>query len=184
MSRKSSSVDSGSGSPAGEPVYLAVGYIRRPHGTHGELLMDVHTEFPDRLRKGVKVFIGESHQPYKLAGVRPGGDGLLVSFAGLNSPEKAGILRNTWVYVKSVDLPTLPGGKVYQHQVLGFTVITDQDQVLGTLVDIFETGANKIYMVRTTENTELLLPAIPDVIINIDLDSRKITVHLLEGLLG
>jgi 16S rRNA processing protein RimM len=184
MTRKSSPVDNASGSPTGEPVYLAVGYIRRPHGTHGELLMDVHTEFPERLRKGARVFVGETYKPYKLVGIRPSGNALLVSFLGLNSPEKAGILRNSWVYVKSVDIPPLLDGNVYQHQVLGFSVITDQNDVLGTLVDIFETGANKIYVVKTKENSELLLPAIPDVIINIDLDNRRIMVHLLEGLLG
>jgi 16S rRNA processing protein RimM len=183
MPRKTPPADTGSGSPTGEPVYLTVGFIRRPHGIRGELIMDIHTDFPDRLHAGTKVFLSEEHRPAKLASVRPHGTSLLVSFRGMDSPETAGRLRNTWVYVTTADRPPLPDGKVYQHQILGLRVITDEGRELGQLVDIFETGANNIYVVKTADGKEILLPAIPDVVLGIDLPNGEIKVHLLEGLI-
>lgn len=184
MPRKTSPAPAGSGSPRGEPVYLAVGFIRRPHGVRGEMIMDIHTDFPERLRAGTKVFLGEEHQPAKLASTRPHGTSLLVSFRGADSPEAAGRWRNTWVYVTAADRPPLPAGEVYQHQVLGLRVVTDEGRELGTLADIFETGANKVYVVKTAEGKEILLPAIPDVLLDIDLPNGEIKVHLLDGLVS
>ena len=183
MPRKNSPATAGSGSPTGEPVYLTVGFLRRPHGVHGELVMDIHTDFPDRLRPGLKVFLGEAHRPVKLASARPNGTSLLVSFRGVDSPESAGQLRNTWVYVTAADRPPLPEGKVYQHQILGLRVVTDEGRALGTLVEILKTGANDVYVVKSADGKEILLPAIPDVILGIDLPNNEIKVHLLEGLI-
>jgi 16S rRNA processing protein RimM len=182
MPRKTHPADNGSGSPTGEPVYLTVGFIRRPHGTRGELIMDIHTEFPERLCPGTKVFLGDVHQLMRLASARMHGNAMLVSFRGLDTPEKAGYLRNTWVYVTAADRPPLPEGKVYQHQILGMRIITDNGQELGHLVDIFETGANNIYVVETPDLKEILLPAIPDVILDINFPNGQIKVHLIEGL--
>lgn len=183
MPRKSTPANTGSGSPSGEPVYLIVGFLRRPHGVRGEMIMDIHTEFPERLRTGMKVYLGEEHKPMRLASVRPHGNGMLVSMRGLITPEEAGKFRNTWVYVTAADRPSLPDGKVYQHQILGFRVVSDEGVELGHLTDIFPTGANDVYVVTTESDKEILLPAIPDVILENDLDARIIRVHLLEGLL-
>ena len=183
MPRKTPPAPAGSGSPSGEPVYLTVGFIRRPHGVRGELIMDIHTDFPERLRTGTKIYLGEDHRPAKLASARPHGTSMLVSFRGLDSPEESGRLRNTWVYVTAADRPPLPEGKVYQHQILGLRVVTDEGRELGTLDNIFETGANNIYVVKTAEGKEILLPAIPDVVLEIDLPKGVVKVHLLDGLL-
>ena len=182
MPRKTHPDDNGSGSPTGEPVYLIVGFIRRPHGIHGELIMDIHTEFPERLGPGLKVYLGEKHQAMEFASTRLHGKAMLVSFRSLDSPEKAGYLRNSWVYVTAADRPTLPDDGVYQHQILGMRVVTDNDQELGKLVDIFDTGANSVYVVRTPKEKDILLPAIPDVILDINLHKGEIRIHLIEGL--
>lgn len=184
MPRRTSPAPAGSGSPRGEPVYLTVGFIRRPHGVRGELIMDIHTDFPDRLRAGTKVFLGDGHKPAKLASARPHGTSMLVAFQGVHSPEEAGALRNTWVYVAAADRPSLPDGQFYQHQVLGLRVVTDDGRELGTLTDIFDTGANRVYVVKTADDKEILLPAIPDVILKTDVEQGEIQVHLLDGLVS
>lgn len=184
MPRKRTSAIPDSGSPNGEPVYLVVGFLRRPHGVRGELIMDVHTDFPERLRAGTKVFLGDEHTAIKIASARPrGGSGLLVSFSGLATPEAVGHLRNTWVYVPAADRPPLPEGQVYHHEILGMNVITDDGRVLGELTEILSTGANDVYVVTSEDNKESLLPAIPDVILGIDAAKREIKVHLLDGLI-
>ena len=170
------------GSPDGEPVYLVVGFLRRAHGLQGELIMDLHTDFPERFRSGRKLFIGEAHKPLTLSNARPHAKGMLVKFKGIESSEEAGQLRNQWVYVKATDVPSLPEGKMYQHELFGFAVVDENGNSLGELVEIIETGANDVYVVRDANARELLLPAIPSVILDLDPVRRLMRVHLLEGL--
>ena len=171
-----------SGSPDGEPVYLTVGFLRRPHGLHGEIIMDLHTDFPERMKRGRKLFVGEDYQPITLTNVRPHQSGLLVKFDGIETPEDAGQLRNQWVYIKAKDAQPLPEGQIYQYELFGFRVVDENDNQLGELVEIIETGANDVYVVRDDSGKEILLPAIPSVILDLDPARRFMRVHLLEGL--
>jgi 16S rRNA processing protein RimM len=170
------------GSPIGEPLYLSVGFLRRPHGVRGEIVMDLHTDFPERMKKGRKLFVGEEYKPMTLTSVRPHQSGLLVQFKGIENPEDAGMFRNQWVFVKKSDVPPLPEGKIYQHELIGFKVVDENDDPLGELVEILETGANDVYVVRNDSGKEILFPAIPSVILNVAPGSRTMRVHLLEGL--
>jgi 16S rRNA processing protein RimM len=171
-----------SGSPPGEPVYLVVGFLRRPHGVAGEIIMDVLTEFPERLKAGKRVFAGEKHQPITLASSRGHANGLLVKIKGFNTPEEVGQFRNQRVYVKTSDEPALPEGKYYHHQLIGLQVVDENDNPLGELAEILITGANDVYVVKDASGRELLLPAIPPVILDVDLGRRLMKVHLLDGL--
>ncbi len=171
-----------SGSPNGEPVYLAVGFLRRPHGVHGEIIMDLHTDFPERLKPGRKLLVSEEHKLMVVEGIREHQKGVIIKFNGIDTPEDAGKLRNTWVYIKASDAPPLPKGQIYQHELFGFQVVDDNNNPLGELVEIIETGANNVYVVRDASGKEILLPAIPSVILELDADRRLMRVHLLEGL--
>ena len=170
------------GSPDGEPVYLVVGFLRRAHGVRGEMIMDLHTDFPERFQSGRELVIGEDRRAMTLSSVRPHAKGMLVKFNGVETPEAAGQFRNQWVYVKATDVPDLPEGKLYQHELFGFHVIDENGDSLGELVEILETGANNVYVVRDDKGKELLLPAIPSVILELDEERRVMRVHLLEGL--
>jgi 16S rRNA processing protein RimM len=170
------------GSPAGEPLYLSVGFLRRPHGLRGEIIMDLHTDFPERLRKGRKLFLGEHHRPVTLEAVRPHGKAMLIKFRAINTPEDAGQFRNQWVYTAMKDLPALPEDQHYQHELLGFEIVDDTGNPLGVLEEVVETGANDVYIVRDPSGKELLLPNIPSVVLELDFDRRMMKVHLLEGL--
>lgn len=169
------------GSPTGEPLYLSVGFLRRPHGVKGEIVMDLHTDFPERMKKGRKLFVGDDHKPMTLTNVRPHQAGLLVKFKDVDTPEDAGLYRNQWVYVQTKDVP-LPEGQHYKHELLGVKVIGEDGNPLGELVEILETGANDVYVVRDDSGKDILLPNIPSVILDLDLGTRTMRVHLLEGL--
>jgi 16S rRNA processing protein RimM len=169
------------GSPNGEPLYLSVGFLRRPHGLTGELIMDLHTDFPERMKKGRKLFVGEKHKPMTLTNVRPHQNGLLVKFEDVETSEAAGLYRNQWVYVQAKDVP-LPEGRHYKHELLGLKVVDENDSPLGELSEILETGANDVYIVRDGSGREILLPNIPSVILDLDVAAQLIRVHLLEGL--
>jgi 16S rRNA processing protein RimM len=171
-----------SGSPDGEPVYLAVGFLRRAHGVRGEIIMDLHTDFPERLQSGRRLFVGPEFKPVTLSGARPHAKGMLVKFNGIETPEDIVPFRNQWVYVRTSDVPSLPEGKLYQHELFGFEVIDESGNSLGELVEILETGANDVYVIRDDSGKEILLPAIPSVVLETDPARRVMRVHLLEGL--
>ena len=171
------------GSPAsGEPVYLSVGLLRRPHGLRGEILMEVLTDFPQRLRVGTRLFVGEAYDPITLASVRGHNNGLLVRFRGVENPEQAGKYRGKTVFVRAEDRPALPEGEYYHHEVIGLRVLTEEDKELGTLAEILITGANEVYVVKRPDGRDLLLPAIEDVILKIDPEAGLVRVRLLPGL--
>ena len=173
------------GSPLpGEPVFLVVGKIRRPFGLKGELLMEVLTDFPEGLKAGDSVYVGDNQTINKINFIRWHGRLLLVAFEGIHDPEGAAEYRNQFVYVKTSDRPQLQEGEYYHHQLLGMDVYLEDNRILGKLVNILETGANDVYVVKSTEGKEILLPAIKSVILHIDLNLNRMLVHLIPGLLS
>lgn len=184
MTAEKKSNNAGSGSPsAGEPLYLVVGSLRRSHGVRGEMVMEVVTDFPERLKPNTKVFVGDSRQPMTLVGARFHNEGLLVKFKNIDTPEDAARYRNQLVYVPAADRPKLPKGQYYHHELIGFDVVDEADNSIGVLSDIMQTGANDVYVVTQLDGKEILLPAISSVILDIETDRRLIRVHLLDGLI-
>ena len=173
-----------SGSPdTGEPEFLVVGKLRRPHGVRGEILMDILTDFPERLHPDVVVYVGDTHQPICIRNTRQHSQALLVTFDDYDSRESVGELRNEYVYVPLDDRPPLPDGEYYYHELIGLQVESDMGENLGVLTNILETGANDVYIVSSDESPDILLPAIESVILEIDLERGRMLVHILPGLI-
>ena len=112
-----------------------------------------------------------------LAKVRSADRELIVHFDGFENPEEAIRLRGKVVFVKAEGLPKLPEGEYYHHQLIGLTVVDEKEQTLGVLESILETGANDVYVIRTPEGKELLLPAIEEVVLVVDLDKHQMIVR-------
>jgi 16S rRNA processing protein RimM len=166
----------------GEPEYLAVGRIRRPHGIDGELLMDVLTDFPERLLPGKTVYVGERHDPVQIEHIRAQAKTLLLKLENVADSDQAGKYRNKVVYVQTKELPGLPAGEYYFHQLLGLKVVDESGNSLGSLVEILKTGANDVYVVRAEDGNEILLPAIDPVILEVNLGRSEIRVRPPEWL--
>jgi 16S rRNA processing protein RimM len=165
-----------------EPVFVVVGIIRRPHGLKGEVLVSVETDFPERLVKGLALYLGDDHRLVTIKSHRQHGDGLLLSFEEFPTKESVEDLHNVLLSRKAADMPDLPDGLVYQHQLIGLEVFEDTGEFLGVLNQILNTGATDIYIVKEVSGRELLLPATQDVIRNVDLRNKRIIVHLIPGL--
>ena len=108
---------------------------------------------------------------------------VLVKFKSIDSVEDAELLRNSYLEVDRENAIELQEGEYFIADLLGLNVFKEDGMVLGKLEDIFNTGSNDIYVVRTQDGKQLLLPAISEVIKEIDLEENKIVVHLLEGLI-
>lgn len=101
---------------------------------------------------------------------------MLIAFDGFDTPETAGTLRNQNVYVRTDQIPALPEGEYYHHDLLGLKVMDMAGNFLGTLDEILETGANDVYVIKDDAGTEILIPAVPDFVLNINLETKVITV--------
>ncbi len=166
------------GSPqAGEPVFLVVGRLRRPHGIHGEISMEVLTDFPERLRVRRTVFLGEEHQPVRIGARRWQHKFLLLKFDGYETPEQVGELRNQLVFVPAHSSPALPEGDYYHHQLLGMQVVDEGGNTLGLLSEIIETGAKDVYVVIDANGGQTLFPAIEEVILEINPDQNQMRIR-------
>jgi len=106
---------------------------------------------------------------------------LLMRLADCADREAAEAFRGQLVQIRVEQAAPLPSGQYYQHQIIGLPVVTEEGEALGDVTEILETGANDVYVVSGPQG-EILLPAIGSVIRQIDLEVRRITVHLLEGL--
>ncbi len=160
---------------------LAVGRVVRPHGVRGELLVDTLTDFPEHLSEVTTVYLGDAAEPHPLAAVRLNRYQLILRLGDCADRDCAEQYRRQVVQIVAEAAAPLPPGHYYHHQLIGCRIVSDEGEDLGELVDVLETGANDVYVV-STPNGELLLPAISSVILNIDIEARRITAHLLEGL--
>jgi len=171
-------------SNTGEPAFLVVGKLRRPHGLQGELLMEVITDFPERLQPGVVVYIGEQFVPHTIRSCRAHGTALLLlGFTACQTPEEAGMLRNQLVYVRTADRPPLPPGEFYHHQLIGLQVRSEDDLAIGVVTAVLDYPAHDIYVVRTPQGREFLLPGVSEFIRAVDLEQKILRIHLIPGLL-
>ena len=165
-----------------EPVFVVVGIGRRPHGLQGEMLVQVLSDDPQRLQAGAQLRLGPQQLPVTVASAREHNQGLLIAFEEYPTREDVEPFRNVPLYVHLDDLPDLDDGEFYAHQLVGLDVIDEEGQQLGRLGEVLETGANDVYVVQSTGGGELLLPAIQDVVLKIDLENGQITVRLLPGM--
>jgi 16S rRNA processing protein RimM len=160
---------------------IMLGRILRPHGVRGELVLEADADAENALAAVETVFVGEPPAACALAGVRRHRDRLLIRLAGCDDRDFAEAYRGQPVRLAPQAAPPLPPGTYYWSQIIGLTVVTDDGETLGAIAEILETGANDVYVVRD-DGKELLIPATPGVIQQVDLEQKRMIVHLLEGL--
>jgi 16S rRNA processing protein RimM len=171
----------GTGSPnPGEPVYLTIGRLGKPHGLDGGIIFYVITDFPERLKKGKKVFIGESKLPVHIQSVKEHSRGLIFQFEEFSTIDEIEGFKTFYVYVDSQELPKLPEGEYYHHQLIGLKVFDPQGNEIGILHNILETGANDVYLIKNSDQKEILIPALLDLIKKIDIENNMMIITPLD----
>jgi 16S rRNA processing protein RimM len=153
---------------------IVVGRILGPHGVRGEVKVEPLTDNPARFRRGSRLFAGD--QTLTVAAARQAERHLLVRFESLLDRTAVARLRGVMLEVLESELPALPEGEYYRHQLIGLTVVDTEGHTLGTLEQVLETGANDVYVVRTPDGGELLLPATPEVVLRMDANAGRLVV--------
>lgn len=165
--------------------YLAIGRVVKAHGVRGEISVAVLTDFPERFDTTERVYLGNEFEAeaYQLKKFRWHKKNVLLTLDGIDDRDQAERLRGLFVQIPIEDVAPLPEGDFYVYELIGLQIVSTDNQVLGTLINILETGANDVYVVETPDKSQILLPAIPDVVREIDADAGKITVELIDGLI-
>jgi len=179
----------GSGEQAGalEPRFLVVGQIVGAHGVRGELRVEILTQDPHRFGLLEQVYIGLEDQepvPWSLESYRLHKSYALLKLTNCDDRTAAQELHGTWVQVPIDQALPLDEDEYYEYQFLGLEVWTAEGEHLGEVVEIIATGANDVYVVRRPDanRRDLLLPAIEEVVKEIDMEGGRMVVELMDGL--
>ena len=161
---------------------LQVGVISSTHGIAGEVKVFPTTDDVTRFDylKDVILDTGREKLNLTVAGVKYFKNMVILKFKGINDVEK---YRGCSLWVTRENAVELDEDEYFVCDMIGLDVITDEGEKLGELTDVIQTGANDVYVVKTKEGKEVLLPAIAQCVLNVNLEENAMTVHVMDGLL-
>ncbi len=164
--------------------WATIGKIVAPFGIRGEVKVFSLSDVPDRFVSLKSVSVGPEHTSYVIKSVRPyKGDMLLIRLGGVEDANTAETLRNRELSIPVAELATLPPDSYYQHDILGLSVYRLDNREVGTITDIWSTGGSDIYVLKSRDGQEILIPAIKEVIKQIDLIRHVMYIDPMKGLL-
>jgi len=166
-------------------MLITIGKVIKPFGVKGEMKIELMTDFPDRfkgLRRVVLVSPQGKETDFEVLAVRYANNVPYLQFKGYDSPEKARALNGWFVKVSEKDAVPLPEGSYYWFDLIGMEVFSESNENLGTIVDIFETGSNDVYVMKRGKQ-EVYLPATREVIRQVDVAAKRMVIHLMDGLM-
>jgi len=162
--------------------FLECGKIVSTHGLRGEVKVLPWCDGPETLCSFATLYLDKGAVPMKVEKARTAKSMTLVKFAGVDTPEAAQALRGKVLYLDRAD-DTLEEGQYYLQDLIGLSVEdADTGAVYGKLTDVSETGANQVYHIAFPDGKIQLIPAIPEVVVRVDVDAGKMLIRPLEGL--
>lgn len=163
--------------------YLELGQIVSTHGIKGEMRFNPWCDKPEFVKKfKILYFDNKGEKSVKVKSARPHGNTVILMLEDIDTVEKAQSLKNTVLYMKRSDAK-LPKGTWFVQELFDCTVIDNNNgKVLGTIVDVSETGANDVWHIKTPKGNEVLIPAIKQVVVNVDVEKGEILINPLKGL--
>jgi len=162
-------------------AYMAVGRIVGAHGVRGEIKVKQLTDFPERFAPGSRLYLGDEEFQREVVAARPHRGMLLVKLSGLTNRNDVEHLRGKYLFIRREEAMALEEDEYYEDELIGLIVETVDGEHLGELIEIMWTGANEVYIVRGPRG-EVLIPAIAQVVQEVDLDAGVMRVRLLPGL--
>ena len=157
-----------------------VGKIVNTFGIKGEVKVALYTEDINNFKNNSKVYVNGKEMQVENSRLQK--NMLILKLKGIDNMNDAENLRGSIIKVDR-SKNDLPEGTYYIADLIGLDAYTEDGNLFGKVTDIYNTGANDIYTVKTQDGKEVLLPAIKDVIKQVDIQNQKIIVHILKGLI-
>ncbi len=163
---------------------LEIGQIVNTFGVKGMVKIVPYTDDIKRFDNLKEIYIVRKNKKdkYEIEEVKYHKNMVLVKLKGIDTMNDAELLKQSMVQIERKDAIDLDEDTYFIVDLIGLKVVTDDNIELGNIVDIYNTGSNDIYVVKDELGKQVLLPAIADVILNIDMENKVITVHLIKGL--
>jgi 16S rRNA processing protein RimM len=163
-----------------EPT-VVVGKVTKAHGLRGEVTVLPLTDNPERFAPGNVVYLQDG-RALSIRDARDNGARLLVTFKGVVDRTTAEALGGSILVVPESDLPDLPDGTYWPHQLEGCEVVTTSGRSLGSITDVVANPANDIWVTTGPQGEEILVPAIHQVVAEVDVPGRRVLVHDVPGI--
>lgn len=164
---------------------LQVGIITQTHGIRGEVKVFPTTDDPRRFKKLKEIILdtGKEKITLEIEGVKFFKNLVILKFRGIDNINDIERHKSKSLYVTRANAVKLRKDEYFIADLIGVEVFDEEDQRLGVLRDVIETGANDVYSVELEDGKELLLPAIKQCILDVDIENRKMKVHVMDGLM-
>ena len=165
--------------------YLEIGQIVNTNGLKGMLKIKPFTDDITRFEDLEFVYIqkGQELIEKNIEEVKYVKNMVLLKLEGIDNIDEAEKYRNLYIKINKKDIGDIPEDSYLIVDMLKCTVYTDEDKLLGKMVDVLTTGSNDVYVVKTESGKEILLPAIKEVVKDINIQNKKIIVKLMDGLI-
>lgn len=163
---------------------LQVGVISSTHGVRGEVKVFPTTDDVKRFKKLKKVILdtGKGQLPLEIEGVKFFKQFVILKFRGIDNINDIEKYKGKSLLVDREHAVKLKKDEYFIADMIGMDVFTEEGELFGALKDVMETGANDVYIIEMTDGKEVLVPAIKQCILDVDIENRKMVIHLLEGL--
>jgi 16S rRNA processing protein RimM len=165
--------------------WLIIGRAGKPHGVHGDLLVEIITDFPDRLSDGVRFGVGDDSRPdefFEVHRVRYHKGRWLLSIRGIREREVVDEWRGRYLYLPEQALEDLPEGYYYEHHLVGLECRSPDGEVLGRVTGV-DPGEGQARLVVRSGSRESLVPYVPEIVREVDLDGGFVIIDAPAGLL-
>ena len=163
---------------------LQVGIISSTHGVRGEVKVFPTTDDVKRFKKLKKVILdtGREHLPLEVESVKFFKQFAIVKFKGIDNINDIEKYKGKSLLVDRENAVKLRKDEYFIADMIGLQVFTEDGEAFGVLIDVLETGANDVYIIDSQKYGEVLVPAIKQCILDVDIEGQKMTIHLMEGL--
>ena len=164
---------------------LQVGVITSTHGVRGEVKVFPTTDDPNRFKslKHVLLDTGREKKSLEVQGVKFFKQFVILKFKGIDNINDIEMYKKRELWIPREEAQELEEDEYYIADLIGMDVVLEDGSKFGTLKDVMETGANDVYIIDSAEHGEVLLPAIRECILDVDLEKNVMTIHLMKGLI-
>ena len=159
---------------------INIGKVVTTHGVRGDIKVYPHTNVENMYAKLKKVFVGEEER--KIRSVKYAKGCPVLNLEGTNTVEEAQLLVGKQVFADENDLPNLEQDSYYLKDIIGCTAVDEDEKEIGKITDVIFTGANDVYQIETENGREMLVPAVKEFVLEVDIKNKKVKIRIIDGM--
>ncbi|MEA1939520.1 MAG: ribosome maturation factor RimM [Candidatus Caldatribacteriota bacterium] len=166
-----------------EENFVTIGEIISKHGNKGEVKVSSLTDKIERFKKLKNIYIGRNLKLLEIIEVKIIKNNVILKLEGIDDINGAENLVGSFIKIEKDNVIKLSKDSYFLYDIIGLDVYFEETKYLGRVENIISTGSNDVYIVKSKNGKEILIPAIKEIIKNIDLEKKRIDIDLVDGLI-